>query len=84
MNYTGAIYVIPDGTKDRRIKVDFEKVWSIQIRYNIDGYEAVVQYLREKYKKLFYRMGHEIFDKIYSDYRPYEQSMYDMVIYDWM
>lgn len=84
MMYTGAVYIVPDTKKDRRIKVDFDDVWSIQLRYNIEAYEAVVQYLYDRYHRLFPKLGSEIFDKICADYRPYEQAMYDLGIYDWM
>ena len=84
MYTTCIIYEIPDGKKVHKVKVDFDKVFSIQLRYNIESDDAVLQYLYEKYRKLFPRFGHEIFDRIHKDYKPYENMMYDMSIYDWI
>lgn len=78
------IYELPTGKRTKKIKVDFDKVWSLQVRWNIDGDEAVVQYMYDKYRKLFPKLGNEIFEQIYRDYFPFERSMYDMSIYDWI
>ena len=78
MYIIGNTYEIFDGKKRQKIKVDFEKIFNLQLRYDIDAEEAVLQYLFEKYHKLFPRLGKEIFNTIVKDYRPYEHEMYEL------